>query len=274
MLAARAAWVRWSTERPQLRVVEDLADIHVWTRSVLSREANEVLGVLAAMTDSEFEAITALVWALLPGAEALARRLADLPDSEGLVAGRLWIEASQPLLHTRRVAGAILACTRRQVSAELGVGDLAARRDRVWADAVCVADATQLEPAGRWESQDELIGQVEPEWTPWRRTRSTPSTRGCSIGLPASPPDWRRRAIAVEWIDDSRRRGRARRHRAPVAARYSTPRHDGAGSVGRVREGPRRSPSSRSGGHSTQLAGDAGRGDAIRDHGRVRRTLL
>ena len=163
MLAARAAWVRWSTERPQLRVVEDLADIHVWTRSVLSREANEVLGVLAAMTDSEFEAITALVWALLPGAEALARRLADLPDSEGLVAGQLWIEASQAhLLHTRSVAGAILACTRRQVSAELGVGDLAARRDRVWADAVCVADATQLEPAGdEWESQDELIGQVE-----------------------------------------------------------------------------------------------------------------
>ena len=47
MRAARAAWVRWSTERPQLRVVEDLTDIHVWTRSVSSREANEVLGVLA-----------------------------------------------------------------------------------------------------------------------------------------------------------------------------------------------------------------------------------
>lgn len=164
MHAARAAWVRWSTERPQLRTVEDLTDMHEWTRSVSSREANEILGVLASMTDREPEAITALMWALIPGAEALARRLADLPgDSEGLVAGQLWIEASQAhLLRTRSVAGAILARTRREVSAELGVGDLATRRDRVWAEAVCVADATQLEPAGdEYESQDELVGQVE-----------------------------------------------------------------------------------------------------------------
>jgi hypothetical protein len=164
MRAARAAWVRWSAEWPEFRVVEDLADIHVWTRSVSAREANDVLGVLAAMTGHDPEAITALVWALLPGAEALARRLGDLSgDSDGLVAGQLWIEVSQAhLLRTRSVAGAILACTRREVSAELGVGDLATRRDRVWAAAVCVADATQLEPAGDdYESQDELIGQVE-----------------------------------------------------------------------------------------------------------------
>jgi hypothetical protein len=164
MRAARTAWVRWSKERPGLRVVEDLTEIHVWTRSVSSREANEVLGVLAAMTAHDPEAITALVWALLPGAEALARRLGDLAgDSEGLVAGQLWIEVSRAhLLHTRSVAGAILACTRREVSAELGVGDLATRRDRVWAEAVCVADATQLEPAGdEYECQDELVGQVE-----------------------------------------------------------------------------------------------------------------
>ena len=150
MHAARTAWVRWSTERPELRVVEDLTDIHMWTRSVSSGEANEMLGVLASMTDSEPEAITALMWALLPGAEALARRLADLPgDSEGLVAGQLWIEASQAhLLRTRSVAGAILACTRREVSAELGVGDLATRRDRVWAEAVCVADVAEREPPG------------------------------------------------------------------------------------------------------------------------------
>lgn len=162
--AARVAWARWSIERPELRVVEDLTDIHGWSRSVSSREANEVLGVLAAMTADDPEAITALVWALLPGAEALARRLADLPgDSEGLVAGQLWIEVSQAhLLHTRSVAGAILARTRREVAAELGVGDLATRRDRVWAEAVCVADAAQLEPAGDgYESQDELVGQVE-----------------------------------------------------------------------------------------------------------------
>lgn len=164
MRAARAAWERWSSERPQLRVVEDLTDIHVWTRSVSYRESNEVLGVLAEMTAHDPQAITALVWALLPGAEALARRLGDLlGDSEGLVAGQLWIEVSQAhLLRTRNVAGAILACTRREVSAELGVGDLAARRDRVWAEAVCVADSAQLACAGDdYESQDELARQVE-----------------------------------------------------------------------------------------------------------------
>lgn len=164
MRAARAAWVRWLTDRQQLQVVDDLTDIHVWTRSVSSREANKVLGVLADMTAHDPEAITALVWALLPGAEALARRLRDLPgDSEGLVAGQLWIEVSQAhLLRTRSVAGAILACTRREVSAELGVGDLARRRDRVWAEAVCVADSAQLECAGDdYESQDDLVGQVE-----------------------------------------------------------------------------------------------------------------
>ena len=164
MHAARAAWARWSTERPELRVVDDLTDIHVWTRSVSSREANEVLGVLAAMAAHDPEAITALVWALLPGAEALARRLADLPgDIDGLVAGQLWIEASQAhLLQTRSVAGAILASTRREVSAELGVGDLAVRRDRVWAEAVCVADVAHLGPAAdEYESQDELVGKVE-----------------------------------------------------------------------------------------------------------------
>lgn len=164
MRAARAAWVRWSAEWPEFRVVEDLADIHVWTRSVSAREANDVLGVLAAMTGHDPEAITALVWALLPGAEALARRLGDLSgDSDGLVAGQLWIEVSRAhLLRTRSVAGAILARARREVSAELGVGDLATRRDRVWAEAVCVADATQVVPAvDGYESQDELVGEVE-----------------------------------------------------------------------------------------------------------------
>lgn len=51
MQAVRASWVRWATEQPRLRAVGDLAGLHEWTLSVSPREANEVLGVLAAMTD-------------------------------------------------------------------------------------------------------------------------------------------------------------------------------------------------------------------------------
>lgn len=164
MCAARAAWRRWCAAHPELAVVEDLDELPEWTRQATAGEKNVVLARLASLTACDGDAVTALVWLLVPGATRIADDLRDLhPDIDGVVAGQLWIEASQAhLLHTRSVAGAILACTRREVSAELGVGDLATRRDRVWAESVCVADATELEPAGdEYESQDELVGQVE-----------------------------------------------------------------------------------------------------------------
>lgn len=150
MSAARGAWVRWMPERTELGVVEDLVDLHTWARSVSSREANDVLGILASMTGTEPDAITALVWAVLPGAEALARRLADLSDDiEGLVAGQLWVEVPRP---TR---------SRRGVAAELGVGDLAKRRDRVWAETVRVENDDDLAGvADEHDSLDDLFDQT------------------------------------------------------------------------------------------------------------------
>ena len=131
MCDARKAWRRWARERPELAVVEDLVDLPEWALAA-PNDANAVLGVLASMTDFDPEAITALVWVLLPGAEKVARQVTDLSDDiDGLVASQLWVEASAAhRLTTPNIAGAIVGQTRREVLADLGVGDFARRRDR------------------------------------------------------------------------------------------------------------------------------------------------
>lgn len=141
MSEARAAWQRWARERQDVAVVEDLVDLTEWALAEPTA-ANCVLGVLASITESDPEAITALLWALLPGAEKVARRLADLSDDiDGLVASRLWIEASSAYrLTTSKIAGAILGQTEREVLADLGVGDLAKRRDRAFTGATSDPD--------------------------------------------------------------------------------------------------------------------------------------
>jgi cell wall assembly regulator SMI1 len=91
---ARAAWRDWADRRLVDGVVDDLASLPEWTLSSPAG-ANHVLGALAAFTESEPEAVTAFAWVPLPGAEAVARKLADLrPDINGMVAGQLWIEAT------------------------------------------------------------------------------------------------------------------------------------------------------------------------------------
>lgn len=131
MCEARKAWRRWARERPEVAVVEDLVDLSEWALAA-PNDANAVLGVLASMTEFEPEAITALVWALLPGAEKVARQVTDLSDDiDALVASQLWVEASAAYrLTTPNIAGAIVGQTRREVLADLGVGDVARRRDR------------------------------------------------------------------------------------------------------------------------------------------------
>lgn len=84
------------------------------------------------------EATIALLWLLVPGATALAGRLGDLSDNiDELVAGQLRIQARQhDPEDVRYIAANILKVTEREVKIELGVGDLAKRRDPAWASAV------------------------------------------------------------------------------------------------------------------------------------------
>lgn len=137
MSGARAAWRGWVTERLVDGVVDDLVELPAWALASPD-EAKAVFGVLASMTESEPDAITALVWALLPGAEKVARRLRDVSDDiDGLVASQLWIEVSAAYrLTTSNIAGAIVGQTQREVLADMGAGDLAVRRDRAMAQAI------------------------------------------------------------------------------------------------------------------------------------------
>jgi hypothetical protein len=139
------------TERLVDGVVDDLVELPAWAVASPD-EAKAVLGVLASMTEREPDAITALAWALLPGAEKVARRLRGLSHGiDGLVASQLWIEASLAYrLTTTNIAGAIIGQTQREVLADLGVGDLATRRDRAMAlsvgDPDILDDIACLEP--------------------------------------------------------------------------------------------------------------------------------
>lgn len=137
MVAAYRAWTRWCAADPALAVVEDLGDLPAWTRRAPWSAKSAVLANLAALTAYDEEAVTALVWLLIPGATRIADNLRDLhPDIDGMVAGQLWIEAARAHeLDGGKVAAKILGRTRREVGADLGVGDLARRRDRVWAEA-------------------------------------------------------------------------------------------------------------------------------------------
>lgn len=133
---ARTAWKRWCAQDSHLAVVDDLLDLRDWTRRAPSEAKDPVLAKLAALARDDVKARVALVWLLIPGATALAERLGDLsPEIDGLVAGQLWIEVSRSHhLGPRGIAQAILNETRRQVTAELGVGNQAKLRDKVWSE--------------------------------------------------------------------------------------------------------------------------------------------
>lgn len=133
---ARTAWKHWCARDSHLAVVDDLLDLRDWTRRAPSEAKDPVLAKLAALAREDVRARVALVWLLIPGAAALAERLGDLsPEIDGLVAGQLWIEVSRShQLGPRGIAQAILNETRRQVTAELGVGNQAKLRDKVWTE--------------------------------------------------------------------------------------------------------------------------------------------
>lgn len=158
MEAARRAWPRWCTGEPALAVVEELDELPEWTRKATAGEKNVVLAKLAALTACDADAVTAVVWLLIPGATRVADDLRHLhPDIDGMVAGQLWLEAARAHeLGGRRVAAEILRRTRREVGADLNVGDLAKRRDRVWVEALQVADDELGAAAGDHEFQDDV----------------------------------------------------------------------------------------------------------------------
>ena len=98
----------------------------------------------------------ALAWLLVPGASLLAARLRNLVDViDEVVAGQLWIQiCDHDPSDDKYVAKKILTRVERETKAELGVGDLAERRDPTWAATVLVE---QFDESMRADDTDEGV---------------------------------------------------------------------------------------------------------------------
>ncbi len=143
---ARTHWQDWGRAHPALSVVADLLDLPPWLSQAAPGARDEVLAALARTAAHDVRAVSVITWLLVPGAVNLARQLADLsPDIDTLVAGQLWLTVrayrGDP---PRRVAANLLTRTRREVMADLGVGEAAVRRDRVWASTVPMGSVPEV----------------------------------------------------------------------------------------------------------------------------------
>ncbi len=146
MTLARNRWNQWTAMEPDLAVVDDLSDLSTWTRTADYEATDQVLRTLAKLGSTtghaDPAAITALTWALVPGAAKIAWDLSDLSTTvDELVASHLWTSVKTFDWENRRsVAISILRDTRRGVQAELGIGEGARRSGRTWTQTVCVDD--------------------------------------------------------------------------------------------------------------------------------------
>jgi hypothetical protein len=86
----------------------------------------------------------------MPGAARVAGRISRLADEiDEIVAGQLWVQiCEQDPADDRYVAKKILDRVYRESMAELGVGDLAKRRDETWAMTVLVDTFDESIPSG------------------------------------------------------------------------------------------------------------------------------
>ncbi len=163
----REVWVRWPQwceVEPALAVVEDLVALPNVMRRQEPKQRDDVLAALVRLGVVETEATIALIWLLVPGAAALAGRLGDLSDDiDELMAGQLWIQARQHRPEdSRYIAAKILKATERELKVELGVGDLAKRRDPAWANVVLTDrfDESKPVPAPVDEDATEQLHDV------------------------------------------------------------------------------------------------------------------
>lgn len=140
MRELRAEWPRWRRISNDLPDVDDLKDLPRWMRDAEPTRRDEVLTALRRIVEGDRRAYVALAWLLMPGAARVAGRIRRLADEiDEVVAGQLWIQICD---HSpdddKYVAKKILDCVYRESMAELGVGDLAKRRDEGWAMTVLV----------------------------------------------------------------------------------------------------------------------------------------
>jgi len=164
MKEARSLWPQWCADEPVLGVVDDLKDLPRWMLRAEPVQRDAVVSALLRIGERENRATIVVSWLLVPGASLVAGRLRDLVDViDEVVAGQLWIQICEhdPSDDTY-VAKKILSRVEREAKAELGVGDLAKRRDPTWAKAVLTDRFDESIPdRGVDDQSDEDRARVE-----------------------------------------------------------------------------------------------------------------
>ncbi len=147
MQEACCRWRVWQRQEPALVPVESLEGWHRWARKALPTDSNSALRALVKIGSPQGgddpAAITALTWALLPGAVTVARRLAAAsPEVDALVASHLWRLCREfPWWRGTKVAIGIVMQTRHDVMQDLGILSESKAGDRAWARTVLVEPA-------------------------------------------------------------------------------------------------------------------------------------
>jgi hypothetical protein len=118
LAAARREWPCWVGSDPELSGPEGMDDLRRWLRVANPDDANRVLLALVRRGSpwggDEPAAVWVVVWALLPGAIALGRRLGRGFDQ--LLASQLWLEVRTFRWERRgKVAAGVLANSRSVV---------------------------------------------------------------------------------------------------------------------------------------------------------------
>jgi hypothetical protein len=148
MQEVRVEWPRWQDVEPALDVVNDIGALPRWMRHATPAERDGVLAALRRLADRDPRAYVALAWLLVPGASLVAGRLRRLTDAiDEVVAGQLWIQiCDHDPADDTYVATTILRLVERESLAELGLGELAKRRDPTWASSVLIERYDETPP--------------------------------------------------------------------------------------------------------------------------------
>jgi len=150
MRELRAEWPRWRQISNDLPDVDDPKDLPRWMQDAEPTQRDEVLTALRMIAEGDRRAYVVLAWLLMPGASRIAGRIRRLADEiDEVVAGQLWVQICEhDPADDRYVARKILDRVYRESMAELGVGDLANRRDEAWAMTVLVDTFDESIPGG------------------------------------------------------------------------------------------------------------------------------
>ena len=117
LVEARSLWAEWVPLDPGLAAVPGVDGLRDWLFAAEPAAADDVLLSLVRLgsrSGGDYAAAVWLtVWALLPGADAMARRMGGGADTEALIASQLWLEVRCfPWQRLQKVAGNVMANVR------------------------------------------------------------------------------------------------------------------------------------------------------------------